>query len=178
MPTPLGHGLAGATIAWFVQSAPKTPPSIRANHRLALVCAEVAIVPDLDFIYPPIHRMMSHSLTAVVVVIAIAGLIARRADRKAAWPVAFLCGLAYASHLGLDWLGGDTKLPAGIQLLWPFSDTWFISSWGVFGATSLGQFFAPETMLANAWAILRELFILGPLAFIAWSVRRRTLLQT
>src|SRR5262245_38429533 len=173
MPTPLGHALAGATVAWMVQYAPRTPPLIRANSRLAIICAEVAIAPDLDFIYPPVHRMMSHSIIAVVAVGVIAALVARHANRTtASWPVAILCGLAYGSHLALDWLGGDTRQPAGLQLLWPFSYAWFISSWDVFGATTLGQFFLPETILSNARTILREVFILGPVALVAWYVRR------
>jgi membrane-bound metal-dependent hydrolase YbcI (DUF457 family) len=150
-------------------------PKNGGDTRLAITCAELAVAADLDFIYPPIHRMMTHSLTAVVAVTVAAWLIARRADRRTAPSViAIVCGLAYGSHLAMDWIGGDTKLPPGIQLLWPFSDAWFISSWGVFGATSLGGFFWPETMLSNALTILRELFILGPIAFVAWSVRRRT----
>lgn len=118
--------------------------------------------------------MMTHSLTAVVVVTAAAWLIARRTDRRTAPSVmAIVCGLAFSSHLAMDWIGGDTKQPAGIQLLWPFSDAWFISSWGVFGATSLGRFFWPETMLSNALTILRELLIVGPLAYAAWVMKQR-----
>lgn len=176
MPTPLGHALAGASVAWLAQSVRRIPTDRRTDTRLALTCAELAVAADLDFIYPPIHRMMTHSLTAVAVVTAAAWLIARRADRRTApWVMAIVCGLAYGSHLAMDWIGGDTKQPAGIQLLWPFSDAWFISSWSVFGATSLGRFFWPETMLSNAFTVLRELLILVPLALVAWSARRRSL---
>jgi membrane-bound metal-dependent hydrolase YbcI (DUF457 family) len=118
--------------------------------------------------------MMSHSLTALVIVTATAWLVARRTGRgRGPSAIAIVCGLAYGSHLVMDWLGTDTKLPPGIQLLWPFSDAWFISSWGVFGPTWLGRFFSPERMLANATTLLRELLIIGPLAYAAWLVKQR-----
>ena len=177
MPSPLGHALAGATVAWLAQAVRRTPLEARASNKLALVCAELAVAPDLDFIYPPVHRMASHSITAVVLVTAVAGLVARRADRRTAWPVAALCGLAYGSHLALDWLGNDTKMPRGIQLFWPFSDAWFISSWGLFGATTLSGFFTPEALLSNTLTVLGELLKLGPIAAIAWAVQRRVVLK-
>ena len=117
-----------------------------------------------DFLYPPIHRTMTHSLIAVGLVVVATGLVASRVRRDDVWSSAVVCGLAYASHLGLDWLGSDTKLPAGIQLLWPFSDAWFISSLGVFRATDIGGFFRTPVMVSNALAVLRELSILGPSA--------------
>jgi hypothetical protein len=84
----------------------------------------------------------------------------------------FLCGLAYASHLVLDWLGNDSKLPAGVQVLWPFSDTWYISSWGIFRATHLEGFFLPKTMMSNSLALLQEFVLLSPIAFSAWLLQR------
>ena len=178
MPSPLGHALAGATIAWFAQSVRRTPFDGRSTNRLAIVCAEIAVLPDLDFVYSPIHRMGSHSITAVVLVSTVAGLLARRKNRQTAWPVAIVCGLAYGSHLAMDWLGGDTKLPGGIQLLWPFSHPWFISSWTVFPGTTLGGFFTPEAMLSNALTLLQEMLILAPIALVAWFTHRRILLRT
>jgi len=173
MPTPLGHALAGLTIAWSSSAVYRAPVRRRAGMSLAFSAAVFAIAPDFDFVYPPIHRMMSHSIIAVIAATICAAVIAHRTKQERPWLTAMVCGLAYASHLALDWLGGDTKVPAGIQLLWPFSDTWFISSWNVFGATEVGSFFQRWAMIANLVALLRELAILAPFAAGAWLLRRR-----
>ena len=173
MPTPLGHFLAGVTIAWSAESIRQAPLDSRGRVRLALTCAGLAVAPDLDFLYPPIHRTMTHSLSAVGLVVVATGLVASRVRRDDVWSSAVVCGLAYASHLGLDWLGSDTKLPAGIQLLWPFSDAWFISSLGVFRGTDFGGFFRIPVMVSNTLAVLQELLILTPISLGAWSLRNR-----
>jgi len=116
---------------------------------------------------------MTHSLSAVGLVVVATGLIAWRLRRDDVWYTVVVCALAYASHLGLDWLGSDTKLPAGIQLLWPFSDAWFISSLGVFRGTDFGGFFRIPVMVSNTLAVLQELLILTPISLGAWSLRNR-----
>jgi membrane-bound metal-dependent hydrolase YbcI (DUF457 family) len=173
MPTPFGHSLAGATIAWCAESIRRTPLDSRDRLRLTLACAGLAVAPDLDFLYPPIHRTMTHSLSALGLVVVATGLIAWRVRRNDVWYTAVACAFAYASHLGLDWLGSDTKLPAGIQLFWPFSNTWFISSLGVFRATDLRGFFRLRVIVSNALAVLRELLILTPISLCAWWLRNR-----
>ena len=151
----------------------RAPVRHRAGTTLAFTAAVFAIAPDFDFVYPTMHRMMSHSISAVIAATVCAAIVAHRTKQERPWLTSMVCGLAYASHLALDWLGGDAKLPAGIQLLWPFSDTWFISSWNVFGATVLASFFERQTMIANLVAVLRELAILGPIALGAWLLRGR-----
>ena len=151
----------------------RAPVRHRAGTSLAFAAAVFAIAPDFDFIYPPIHRMMSHSISAAIAATVCAFVVAHRTKQERPWLMSMVCGLAYASHLALDWLGVDTKEPAGIQLLWPFSDAWFISSWNLFQATVLVTFFERSTMIANLLAVLRELAILGPLAWGAWLLRAR-----
>ena len=172
VPSPVGHALAGAAIAWVAQSIQRAPRDTRCETTLVIACASLAVAPDLDFVYPPVHRMMSHSVAAVVAVAATAALIARRTDPARASRVALVCALAYASHLLLDWLGRDTKLPAGLQILWPFSDAWYISPWGVFHSTYLDGFFRPRTLMSNATTVMRECLLLTPVAFMAWLVSR------
>lgn len=162
MPTPLGHAIAGVAIAWSTEAIRPASRDARGHRSLTMMCAGLAIAPDMDLVYPPIHRMMSHSISAVLLVGVIAWFLTRRTKPEAARIVGVVCGLAYASHLALDWLGGDTKLPAGIQLLWPFSRDWFISSQSLFRATTLGGFFKPSTILSNTLAVVQELLILGP----------------
>jgi membrane-bound metal-dependent hydrolase YbcI (DUF457 family) len=172
MPSPIGHALAGATIALVADSLHKERQDPRTRAKLLAICVGFAVAPDFDFVYPPSHRMMSHSFVAIVLSVAAAGVIARRVSLTPVWQIALLCGLAYGSHPLLDWLADDTKLPSGVQLLWPFSDTWYISQWRVFRATTLEGFFRPDTILSNALAILQETVLLAPIALGAWSLRR------
>lgn len=176
MPSPLGHALAGLAIAWSAEAIRKTPVKVEPRFTLAGTCLALAIGPDLDFLYPPAHRMMTHSLLAAACVGLLLWHTHRRRDDG--WRVAMICAVAYGSHLLLDWLGGDTKRPAGIQLLWPFSLGWYISDLRVFHATDIGRFFEPRIMLSNALAVIREVLITAPFAMGAYLWRRQRIRLT
>jgi hypothetical protein len=175
MPSPLGHAIAGVAIAWSAEAIARRPLGFRVGSTIAVTAAALAIAPDLDWLYPPVHRMMTHSLFAAGLTVALVAIMARRLTSSPRWGVAIVCGLAYASHLLLDWLGGDTKIPAGIQLLWPFDGSWFISDVAVFRATDIGGFFRPRTIISNALAVLSEVLVLAPIAWLAIAWRRRRL---
>jgi inner membrane protein len=175
MPSPLGHALAGVAIAWSAEAIKRRQIDFTRGSTLAVAAAGLAVAADLDWLYPPAHRAMTHSLVAAVAAAALIAIVKRRERSADTAVVALACGLAYASHLLLDWLGGDTKIPAGIQLLWPYSNDWFISPVGVFRATDLGGFFKPWTMVSNALAVLRELLVMVPIAVAAHAWRRRRL---
>lgn len=173
MPSPLGHALAGVAIAWSAEAIRRRPMTVEPRFTLAGACLALAIGPDLDFLYPPSHRMMTHSLLATACVgLALAALHRRRAEGGT---IALIGALAYGSHLLLDWLGGDTKMPAGIQLLWPFSMDWFISDLHLFRSTDIGGMFRPRVIVTNILAVLQEAMITLPLAALAWMWRRRRL---
>lgn len=173
MPSPLGHALAGVAVAWSAEAIRRQPITVEPRFTLAGTCLALAIGPDLDFLYPPSHRMMTHSLLAVVCVgLVVAALHQRRADGRT---VAVICALAYGSHLLLDWLGGDTKLPAGIQLLWPFSMEWFISDLNLFRSTDIGGMFKPRVIMSNILAVAMEGVIMLPIAALAYAWRRHRL---
>jgi membrane-bound metal-dependent hydrolase YbcI (DUF457 family) len=174
MPTPLGHALAGLAVAWSAEAVTKRPLGWRTGSTIAVTCVALAIAPDLDWLYPPVHRMMTHSLFAAALVFVLIAINAVRSLRQP-WATVLVCGVAYASHLLLDWLGGDTKIPAGVQLLWPFDHGWFISDVTVFPATDVGRFFEPRIMISNALAVLSEVAILLPIAWLALFWRRRRL---
>ena len=175
MPSPLGHALAGVAIAWSAEAIKRRPIDFARGSTLAVAGAGLAVAADLDWLYWPAHRAMTHSLMAAVAAAALIAIVKWRQRSAETAIVALVCGLAYGSHLLLDWLGGDTKIPAGIQLLWPFSDSWFISPVGLFRATDLGGFFKPWTMVSNALAVLRELVVMVPVAFAAHAWRQRRL---
>jgi membrane-bound metal-dependent hydrolase YbcI (DUF457 family) len=173
MPTPLGHALVGLTISWSTQAISRAPSGHRTGPSLAFLASLFAIAPDFDFVYQPIHRMMTHSIVAAIAATACAAVVAHRTKQERPWVIAMVCGAAYASHLALDWLGSDTKQPGGIQLLWPFSDEWFLSSWHLFRPMHLGGFFGFQTMVSNVVSVLRELAILSPFAIGAWLLHAR-----
>lgn len=171
MPSPVGHLLAGVAVAWTV--------SPRADHRLIAAAALLAAAPDLDLLLPIQHRTITHSVTAAAAVTIVAMLVTGKVTRlrasrfggQARWRVAAVCGLAFASHLLLDWLGPDPVFPHGLQALWPFSDRFFISGWDVFRPTARTELFTRATAVRNLTAAAWELMLLGPLVGMLWLVR-------
>ena len=88
---------------------------------LTLVCIALAVLPDIDLLYPPMHRTATHSVGAVVLVTIIAAGVTGWVTGRINWRIALVCAAAYASHILTDWLGTDRNYaPYGIQMFWPF----------------------------------------------------------
>jgi inner membrane protein len=185
MPSPIGHALGGVATAWSVERLPRrkrptgAPAGIstsvaRISPSLTLVCAALAVLPDVDLLYPSIHRTVTHSIGAAILVTIIAAGVTGWVTRRIDWRTAFICGLAYASHIFLDWLGVDSSPPFGIQALWPFSHQWFIAGRQIFPGTERRDFLSAAAILTNLKAVAVETMILGPVvALLGWG-RRRT----
>jgi membrane-bound metal-dependent hydrolase YbcI (DUF457 family) len=184
MPSPIGHMLAGAatSLAADIVSPPHSPRRIVRRlpvSRELIACAALAAAPDLDLLYPyhllypyvRVHRTATHSVTAAVLVFIIVAAVTGKVTR---WRTATVCALAYASHLLLDWLATDWSPPRGIELLWPFSDRWFISGLDLFRQTSMRHFFTTEVLLANTITIVKEIVIVLPIVVVLWLVREKT----
>jgi inner membrane protein len=171
MPSPIGHLLAGVATTWAIDP--------RADRRLILTAAGLAALPDLDLILPLPHRTVTHSVVAVVVVTIIAAVVTRQVTRRPARSlklrVTAICGAAYASHLLLDWLGSDNFAPYGIQALWPFSDRFYISGWGVFRLTARANVFTAPMIVRNVTAVAQEIAIMGTIVWALWLVRVKPL---
>jgi membrane-bound metal-dependent hydrolase YbcI (DUF457 family) len=176
MPSPIGHALAGVAVAWSADLV----DGRRSSPRLAATCAGLAMLPDVDLLVPGFHRTATHSLTAALLVFIIAAAVPGKVTTNDVrplngatrdWRAALLCSLAYASHLLLDWLGADWFPPRGIQLLWPFSDRWFISDWDIFRQTARRHFLTAPIIWQNVIAIAQELAILLPIVLVLWLVR-------
>jgi membrane-bound metal-dependent hydrolase YbcI (DUF457 family) len=116
------------------------------------------------------HRTATHSLTAVAVVFIVAAAVTGQVTR---WRTAALCAAAYSSHLLLDWLGVDNFPPRGIQLLWPFSDGWYISNLDIFRQTARHYLWTAPVIRTNLLAIAQEVAILLPILFAVWLIARR-----
>jgi hypothetical protein len=117
---------------------------------------------------------------SVVVVAVVAALMASRASRTRATPaghvrrVAIICASAWASHIGVDWISADLSNPQGLQILWPFADTWFISGWDVFPGTERRRLLSEASLRLNALALVTELVLMVPILLGLWLVRVKT----
>lgn len=167
MPSPIGHLLAGVATAWSLNP--------RTDRRLTLTAAGLAALPDLDLITPLPHRTVTHSVAAVVVVTIIAAVVTGQVTRRPVWRVASICGAAYASHLLLDWLGSDNFAPYGLQALWPFSDQFYISGWGLFRLTARAHVLTAPMIVRNVTAVAQEIAIMGTIVWLLWRVRVKSL---
>jgi membrane-bound metal-dependent hydrolase YbcI (DUF457 family) len=184
MPSPFGHALAGAALAWAADLVPgrrawrTAPPDAswgrRAGGALTLACAVLAAVPDADLLFR-MHRTWSHSLGAVILVTILATAVTGWVTRAPAWRVGMMCGGAYATHLLLDWLAVDDYPPAGIQMWWPFSRQWVISGLGLFKQTERYPLFSMRTWHIDVIAVAWEAAILLPLVVLLWLVRVKAL---
>jgi inner membrane protein len=190
VPSPIGHVLGGAAVAWGSDAI----EGRRSSARFVAVCALLAAAPDLDLLLPGYHRSLTHSLIAVLVVLIIAGGVTGRVTRLRAsrfrlraprfggqdggqdrWRFAIVCACAYASHLLLDWLGADSLPPLGLHLFWPFVRDYFMSGLNVFAETERRMPFSEPTLVKNFWAAARELAIMAPIAAGLWLIRVKTL---
>ena len=175
--------MAGVAAAWAADLVPgrrawrSAPPTAswysRAGNGLTAACALVGVAPDLDLVFH-IHRTFTHSAGAAIFVGLFAAALAANAERPIA-RVALMCAGAYASHLLLDWLAADSFSPYGIQVLWPFSDGWFISGWKLFRQTERRHFLTPAVVGENLRAVAQEIAIVAPLLVGLWLVRVKAL---
>lgn len=181
MPLPIAHSIAGYAFA------AATGVRFRRDTWTALIFSVVvANLPDLDFIPGTLadspvlyHRTIAHTIPAAIVCGVIIGAVLTRFGRRF-WEISFLGAFVYGSHLFADMIhfGGGN---AGIQILWPFSDAWYVirtplsnthNEWLVFerGADSKGflaSFFSTNFLIA---LILQALLFL-PLLIPAWWIR-------
>lgn len=134
--------------------------------REALVLGLLGVAADLDFLVGR-HNYETHSVGAAAIVAAAAWVMS---GRDARWALA--AGLAYGSHVVLDWLGSDATPPVGVMALWPFSDGFYQSSLHGFLAI-WREPTRPGFVAHNLAAVVREVLVLGPLAAAAWWVRAR-----
>jgi membrane-bound metal-dependent hydrolase YbcI (DUF457 family) len=201
MPSPIGHLIAGAAIGLATDRFTSRHPPREATAkdaaperardrsiaradsdrrqtpgtlvtRLVISCAVLAALADIDLLYPPIHRSMTHSVGAAVLITIIAAPVTGWVTRRHVWRTAVVCGAAYASHVLMDWMGADPRPPHGIRALWPFSDRWFIAGWDLFPGTERRDVFSMAAFRINARAALQEIAMTGPLLAAIWWWRR------
>ena len=154
MPSPVGHALGGLIVGELL-----APSAL-------LLCVIAGVAPDVDFLWGR-HNMETHSLFAAV----LAGTLVFAWKRNGR--LALAVTLAWASHVLFDWLGSDTTPPLGVMAMWPFSSDYYFSNAFFFEAISR-RYWLDNFYTHNAWAVAREILILGPIASAAWWFRRRS----
>ena len=155
MPSPVGHALGGLIVG-----------EVLAPSAL-VICAVAGVLPDLDFAWGG-HNRETHSLGAAV----IAGLVVLAWKRSPRLAIAVT--ISWATHVFFDWLGSDDTPPLGVMALWPINSNFYFANEFVFEAISR-RYWLDNFITHNAWAVIKEVLILGPLAVMAflWQVRRR-----
>jgi membrane-bound metal-dependent hydrolase YbcI (DUF457 family) len=165
MPSPIAHAIAGVTAGWIIDRP------VHGNNRRILLYAAMGMAADLDLLVGA-HSGSTHGLGAAVIVGMATWIVLRMRGVSGGARTACASAIAYGSHTLLDWLGTDSSPPIGIMALWPVSREYYESSWHVFMAISR-RYWLPEFWTFNFSALVRELLILVPIAFVVLSVRRR-----
>jgi inner membrane protein len=179
MPSPVGHSLAGLC-GYFLAS--NRPLSARREY-LLLGSIVIANLPDFDLVprllfgdVSSLHRQWTHSLVAALGFGLVMSVLARwRKTDKIFYGV--WGGAVYLSHIVLDMLLDDPSPPHGVQLLWPFSTSYFMSPVTPFTSFSysnpkvgiIGMFFVPH----NLATMTREFVLMAPWVALAAYIGRR-----
>jgi inner membrane protein len=171
MPSPIGHGLAGLAIGLAAEPATTAHAAGRRLSRYMVFGALFAALPDADLLYSPIHRGVSHSIGATVLLMIVAAVVTGWVTGRIQWRWVWLIGAAHASHIAMDWMGTDRYPPTGLEALWPFSHNFYISGWDVFPPTER-RVYLPGALLTNLRAFVAEVGLMGPIAAVAFIVRR------
>lgn len=135
----------------------------------------VACLPDLDLVLhlfagPQHHRGPSHSFgLALLCGVAVFALASLKLAHGPAARLGLLACAAWASHVVLDWLGSDSRLPLGIMALWPASDAFYVAPFPLF--MDVGREVSLATLRHNIVAMAWEIVLLAPL--LLWARRAR-----
>jgi membrane-bound metal-dependent hydrolase YbcI (DUF457 family) len=172
-----------------------------AGGALTLAAAALGVAPDLDLFLAE-HRAITHSIGAVAAVFIVAWVVTGQVTRKVqsakykvqsksevqrtfdvhggtfhvgpVLRIAMICAAAYGSHLLLDWLAIDRRLPYGLQILWPFSDRWYISGLDIFLQTERRNLLTLATLHTNLRAMSFEIAVMLPVLVLVWLVHVKT----
>ncbi len=172
MPSPVAHSLAGIALAETEDNA-LTRRSRTVFYALAVF---FALFPDLDFIpgylkgNPNLyHHGISHSLGFGLAVAFLFGWTFSKYLGSYRKGMLFVFVL-YLSHLFLDYLTVDTRLPIGEPLFWPVSRRYVISPLLIFSdvqkSSQSGTFLRSLFVRHNLLGMAQEFLILLPFALL------------
>ena len=175
MPTPIGHALGGIAVGYAVAAYRSRSDSVSRAFDIpwtglgcsVLSLSTIAVLPDLDLLFG-LHRGMTHSVTAALIIGIVCGLF-QRTDRIGVGICAFL---SYGSHLVFDWCGVDTGPPSGVMAFWPLSESYYQSSFLIFHRVCR-EYWDLACWENNVMALGWELTVLVPVTGIAVFLHRR-----
>jgi hypothetical protein len=82
MPSPIGHALSGVAIAWTASLAePRHHSGRTLSDRWLPIYMALAAAPDLDLLVHGAHRTATHSVTAMLLVTIVAGVVTGQVTR-------------------------------------------------------------------------------------------------
>lgn len=167
MPSPVGHALGGAIVNLLVAPKARGAWGVGLGAWGSGLVIAAAVAPDIDFAWAG-HNRQTHSLGAAV----IAGLVVFAWKRNPRLAIAV--AMSWSTHVLFDWLGSDDTPPLGVMALWPLNSNFYFANAFVFEAISR-RYWLDNFIPHNAWAVIKEVLILGPVLFIAfrWRARRR-----
>jgi inner membrane protein len=167
MPSPLAHSLAGYLVAESTQAHLARKRWVSLGYYILIAnLADIDYVPGLFSGQPnAYHHYASHSITAALIFgLAISGALGKRHREFLRFFV--VVTFAYGSHVALDYVTMDTSRPYGMQMLWPFSDNFYLSPWLVFQdikkASTSGAFVESLFVWHNLRSVLWEAAIFLP----------------
>ncbi|MFQ5456671.1 MAG: metal-dependent hydrolase [Nitrospirota bacterium] len=137
MPSPIAHAVSGYAISRLLP--PKQPIVTGQDDNKEKIyiayCILLANLPDFDFIPQLLtgqryHHGFTHSLIFTIGISMTLGLLSNSILETQGFKQSFFLTLIiYGSHLLMDFFTAGGK---GMQLLWPFSDGFFISPIAIF----------------------------------------------
>ena len=170
MPSPVGHVLGAAIVSLAMAPAGPVSWGRGFGSNAFTLLAIAAVLPDIDFAWGG-HSRHTHSIGAAI----ISGLVVLAWKRNPRLAIAV--GLSWASHVLFDWLGSDDTPPIGVMALWPINSNFYFANAFVFEAISR-RYWLDNFVTHNAWAVIKEVLILGPLVAAImgarWRARRRS----
>ncbi len=172
MPFPVAHGLVGTIVGILT----KRRFAGFKDLRFVLICAGLAILPDIDFVFNWVfhlhgwHRGFTHSIAFGVAAGVLASLFVATPhllDRIA-------LVLAAVSHGLLDALTVTDK-GTGITLLWPFSDYRFQFGLADYFPFLLNPRFDPfsDILIYALKVSFFEILILSPILVLLFILKQR-----
>jgi membrane-bound metal-dependent hydrolase YbcI (DUF457 family) len=172
LPSPVAHGIAGFTLHVLLAREDRE----RLDVARAAVIVGAALAPDLDLLLRFVdgrnhHQGASHSVGAALLAAVVAAVLLRLTGSPRLLSLAAGVGLAWLSHVGLDYLSNDTNPPIGLMALWPLSSAYYKFPVPLF--LDIGRSLDWATLRSNLLAAAWESAVLGPALWLAWRLRRR-----
>lgn len=179
MPTPIGHSIAGLAI-----SCGAGLKLTAKNYDIIIASFFAANAPDLDFLFGYLsgnpnkyHHQFTHSIFfALLMGLGLALLLIRKESHRFVKLAIYFFVLNFV-HLGLDFVTLDTSAPFGEMLLWPVSNSYYISPYVIFSdvqrASTSGDFFISLFSKHNFITILIELGLTIPILVIGIIIGRK-----